>query len=558
MLKENFNESLLESIRGNWSKPALSDYQGASLTYGQVAEKTLWLQQVFLKMGIKRGDKIALIGKNSANWAIAYLGAVTYGAVIVPVLPDFHVDDFHHIVNHSDAVILFVSDSIWEKVDENRMPDLECIISLEDFEPLYAKKKSISKAISSAGEHYLDNFEGGLTSNNVTFGEVENSVMAAILYTSGTSGFSKGVMLTHNSLVANVRFARDYIPLEAGDAILSFLPMAHSFGCAFDFLFPFSVGCHITYLGKIPSPKILLKALAEIKPRLILSVPLLIEKIYKSRIKPKLDKTAVKILTKIPGLSGKIYGKVRASLVDSFGGNFLEIVIGGAALNAEVEEFLKKIKFPFTIGYGMTECGPLISYRPWTIHKKFSVGKLMDYLEIRIDTSVTEKGDGSGEIQVKGENLMLGYYKNEEATKQTIDTDGWLHTGDIGLIDEDGFIFLKGRHKNMLLGPAGENIYPEIIEAKLNNLPYVEESLVIEKDKKLVALVYANMDAVDAEELDEAALREKMEANRRRLNEQLPAYSRIIKIELFPEEFEKTPTKKIKRFLYTIPVTGNE
>ena len=558
MLKENFVEMIEESIKQNWALPAFSDYERKPISYGEVAEKVLWLHYVFEKSHIKKGDKIALIGRNSVNWAIVYLAAVTYGAVIVPVLPDFHEDDFHHIVNHSDSAILFAADAIYEKLEEAKMPELQGIFSLSDFKLIQSSKKIVSKAFEKVDSQFLEKFDGTLTSENFTFGKVGNNELAGILYTSGTSGFSKGVMLTHNSLVANVRFARNNIALKAGDTILSFLPMAHTFGCTFDFLFPFCVGCHITFLGKMPTPKILVQALGEIRPRLILSVPLLIEKIYKSRLKPQIDKTLVKVLSKLPGLGSKINHKIRSKLVDVFGGNFIEIVIGGAALNAEVEAFLRKINFPFTIGYGMTECGPLISYTPWPGNKAKAVGKLMDTLEIRIDSSITEVNDGSGEVQVRGENVMLGYYKNCEATKAAITKDGWLHTGDIGLIDNDGFIYLKGRHKDMLLGPSGQNIYPEEIEAKLNNLPFVEESLVIEKEEKLVALVYPNMEAVDGSGLDEKALQHKMEENRNMLNDQLPLYSRITKIELYPVEFEKTPTKKIKRFLYTIPMEENK
>ncbi len=549
MLKENFVEMLLESIKKNWDLPAFSDYKESSITYAEAAGKIKWLHHVFKNIHVKRGDKVALIGRNSSNWALVYLAAVTYGAGIVPVLPDFHTDDFHHIVNHSDSVLLFVADNLYEKIDETKMPGLEAIFSLQDLKSLlYAKKKTTAKAI--------EKYDGQVTQKDFSFDKVGNEELAGILYTSGTSGFSKGVMLPHNSLAANVRFARNNIDLKTGDTILSFLPMAHCFGCAFDFLFPFAVGCHITFLGQLPAPKVLVQALGEIRPRLILSVPLLIEKIYKSRLKPQLDKAAIKTLTKIPGVKNAIYKKIRKKLIDVFGGNFIEIVIGGAALNEEVENFLMKINFPFTVGYGMTECGPLISYTSFKNgHKKASVGQLMDTLEIRIDSTVTRADDGSGEVQVRGENVMTGYYKNEEATKATIDEDGWLHTGDIGMLDGDGFIYLKGRHKDILLGPSGQNIYPEEIEAKLNNMPYVEESLVIEKDDKIVALVYPNMEASDAEGLSEQGLQEKMEVNRELINRQLPAYSRLARIELFPEEFEKTPTKKIKRFLYTISHT---
>jgi long-chain acyl-CoA synthetase len=455
-------------------------------------------------------------------------------------------------------VILFVADTIYEEMDEAKMQELEGIFSLTDFKLLHSPKKTIPKVLQKADTLFLEKYDGTLTKEKFNLDKVGNDELAGILYTSGTSGFSKGVMLHHNSLAANVRFAQNNIALKSGDSILSFLPMAHSFGCAFDFLFPFCVGCHITFLGKIPSPKILVQALGSIRPRLILSVPLLIEKIYKSRIKPKLDKAVVKALSKLPVLGSKILQKIRHKLIEVFGGNFIEIVIGGAALNSEVETFLRKINFPFTVGYGMTECGPLISYIPWPENKFTAVGKLMDTLEIRIDPSVTDAKDGTGEILVRGENVMKGYYKNEEATKATIDKDGWLHTGDLGVIDEDGFIYIKGRHKDILLGPSGENIYPEVIEAKLNNLPFVEESLVIEKAKKLVALVYPNMESADEAGLNEQALQEKMEENRKALNEQLPVYSRINKIELYPEEFEKTPTKKIKRFLYIIPLESDK
>jgi long-chain acyl-CoA synthetase len=555
MLTENFVEMLQESIKKNWDLPAFSDWQEeAVLTYGEVSKKVLWLHHVFAKSHVKRGDKIALIGRNCTPWCIVYLAAVTYGAVIVPILPDFHADDFHHIVNHSDSVLLFAAEKIYEKLDEQKMPEVEAIFSLQDFKNvLFSKKKNLLKVIEKADDHCLEKYEGQLTAKNFAFDRVSNDELAGILYTSGTSGFSKGALLRHNSLAANVRFARTNIPLKAGDTILSFLPLAHAFGCTFDFLFPFAVGCHITLLGQIPSPRILIQALGEIRPRLILSVPLLIEKIYKNRLKPEIEKAAIKVLTKVPGLNSVIYKKIRQKLTEVFGGNFIEIVIGGAALNEEVERFLKKIKFPFTVGYGMTECGPLISYTPFREGPKpGSVGRLMDTLEIRIDSSVTQTTDGSGEIQVRGENVMSGYYKNEEASNEAIDEDGWLHTGDIGTLDGDGFIYIKGRHKSMLLGPSGQNIYPEEIEARLNNMPYVEESLVVEKDKLMVALVYPNMEAVDAEGLNEQQLQEKMEANRESLNQQLPAYSRIGRIELFPEEFEKTPTKKIKRFLYTI------
>ncbi|MCP4148596.1 MAG: long-chain fatty acid--CoA ligase, partial [bacterium] len=549
MLKENFGQMITESIIQNWELPAFSNFNESAVTYGKVAEKILWWHYIFQKCHIKKGDKIAVIGKNASNWAIAYLSVITYGAVIVPILPDFQSDDVQHIVNHSNSVLLFASENIYDKIDENKMPDLEGIFSLDDYQLLYAPQKNIAKILQKADSKYLEKFNGNLNAKNVSFENISNEDAAAVVYTSGTSGFSKGVLLPHNSLAANVRFARRNIPLKARDEIVSFLPLAHTFGCAFDLLFPFCVGCHIHFLGKIPSPKILIKAFSQVRPRLILSVPLVIEKIYKNHLKAAISKPVVSIMLKLPVLKEVIHKKIRKKLVELFGGNFLLIVIGGAALNDEVEQFLTRIKFPFTVGYGMTECGPLISYKPWPYNKVNAVGQLVDTLEVRIDSAATGTNDGTGEIQVRGENVMNGYYKNEEATKSTIDKNGWLHTGDIGSIDDDGFIFIKGRHKSMLLGASGQNIYPEEIEARLNNCPYVSESLLIEKDKKIVALVHPDLDAADSESLDENGLQQKMEKNRLAVNQQLPAFSRIMKIELYPEEFEKTPTKKIKRFL---------
>lgn len=552
MYRRNFVEIIRASIRENWDLPALSNYREDSISYGKVADRLLWFHYIFEKSGVKKGDKISLLGRNSANWAIVYLATVTYGAAIVPILPDFHTSDFHHIVNHSDSIFLFVADNIYDKMDESKMTKLEAIFSLQNFDIIYAKRKSLAKIMEKADNQYLEKLGGPVTRDNFVLPTINNDHLAGVLYTSGTSGFSKGVMLPHNSLAANVDFARNSIALKSGHAILSFLPNAHTFGCTFDFLFPFSVGCHITFLSQIPSPKILIQAMEQIKPHLILSVPLVIEKIYRKNIKPKLDKASIKLLTLVPGVGHIILNKIRTKLIEVFGGRFIEIVIGGAALNEEVETFLKKINFPYTCGYGMTECGPLISYKPWAFHKRGSVGQLIYTMELRIDSQVTGATDGSGEIQVRGENVMMGYYKNEEATEAVFTPDGWLHTGDIGVIDKDGYIYLKGRHKSMLLGPSGQNIYPEEIEARLNNLPYVEESLVIEKDKKIVALVYPNMETVDAEHLSIDELNEKMNLNLETLNSLLPVYSKVSRIELFPQEFEKTPTKKIKRFLYTI------
>jgi long-chain acyl-CoA synthetase len=546
MIQERYVNMLEDSIKKNWELPALSNYQGANINYGEMGEKILWLHNVYEKNHVKKGDKIAVIGKNSVNWGLVYLSAISYGAVIVPILPDFKPDDIQHIVNHSDSVLFFAAESIFENIDESKMPHLTAIVSLENFAPLYTKKNDGDKVFKESAEYKAEN----LSAESFALPDIQNDVLSAIVYTSGTTGFSKGVMLPQNSLSANVRYAQNNIPLKFGDKIVSFMPLAHSYGCAFEFLYPLSIGCHVTMLSKIPSPKIIVKAFQEVRPQLILSVPLVIEKIYKKQLMPVLSKPSMKIMLKLPIISKKIHAKIRQKLVDVFGGKFIEIVIGGAAFNPEVEEFLNKIGFPYTSGYGMTECGPLISYDGYKSTKMFSVGLEVDTLDVKIDSE--DPANVVGEILVKGENVMTGYYKNEEATREAIDSDGWLHTGDLGVIDSDGYIFIKGRSKNMILGASGQNIYPEEMEARLNNMTYVNESLVLGKGGKLVALVHPDMEAVDASKIDETKLAEKMEENRKALNAGLSAYMQISKIELYPEEFEKTPTKKIKRFMYNV------
>ncbi|MDZ7315039.1 MAG: AMP-binding protein [candidate division KSB1 bacterium] len=550
MIAERFTKDLERAIKSYWHQPALSDYESMTRTYGQIGESILKLHYVFEKNHIKRGDKIAIVGKNSVNWAIGYLATVTYGAVIVPILSDFKPNDIHHIVNHSDAVLLFASDYIQETLDESEMPNLAAIISLDDWRIVYAAKSSFAQAFERADQELVQKYGGRLTAESFSLPEVQNDELAAIVYTSGTTGFSKGVMLPHNSLSANIRYAQRNMPLKAGDRIVSFMPLAHSYGCAFEFLFPLTLGCHITFLGKTPSPKIILKAFQEIRPHLILSVPLVIEKIYRKQILPSISSKGVKLLLKAPIISKALEKKIRDKLMGAFGGNFHEIVVGGAAFNQEVELFLRRIGFPFTNGYGMTECGPLISYASWRENKPFSVGRVVDTLEIKIDSP--DPHNIVGEILVRGENVMLGYYKNPQATKEAIDGEGWLHTGDLGIIDKDGFIYIKGRSKNMILGPSGQNIYPEEIEDKLNNMPFVSESLIIEKNNRLTALVYPDYEAADAAGLNEEQLKAKMEENRIALNKMLPSYSPITRIDLYPEEFEKTPTRKIKRYLYNV------
>ena len=548
MLKENLVSYFEASIIKNWDLPALSDYKGATYTYAQVGTQIKKLHLLFQLAGIKKGDKISLLGKNSANWAMAFLSTVTYGAVIVPILPDFTAEDAVNIVNHSDSVFLFVSDSIYQTLDKNKMPAIKAAVSLEDFRIIHTSGSSLPSATEEFDKLFRDKYPEGISNKGYSFDPFPNSDLAVINYTSGTTGFSKGVVLNLNSLSANVRYAQENMPLKSGDSIVSFLPLAHTYGCAFEFLFPFSLGCHITFLTKSPSPQVIIEAFGVVRPHLVLAVPLIIEKIYKKKILPAISKGSVKILKKIPLLNKLVYNKVRKSLVDAFGGRFHEVVIGGAALNAEVEDLLDKINFPFSIGYGMTECGPLISYAGWKIRKLRSAGKIIDTLEVAIDSH--DPYNTVGEILLRGENVMLGYYKNEQATAEALDKDGWLHTGDLGIIDKDQYIYIKGRSKSMILGPSGQNVYPEEIEARLNNLVYIQESVVIERDKKIVALVFPDFAALEAAGIPKDQYQQKMEEYRREMNAILPNFMGITKIEMVTEEFEKTPKKSIKKFLY--------
>jgi len=551
MIKDNFVKMLEDSIKNNWDLPALSDYKGKTYLYKDVARKIARIHIMFEECNIQPGDKIALCGKNSANWAMVYLATVTYGAVIVPILADFKTDDIHHIVKHSDSKVLFVGDPIWENLDESNMSELRAIFSLTDFRLIIQEAhEKIQQIYTKLDGLYEAKYKGALAPELINYPEVTNDKVAILNYTSGTSGFSKGVVLPANSLAVNVKFFSENLPLKPGDNVVSILPLAHTYGCAFEFLSPFKVGCHINFLTRTPSPKIIINAFKEIKPRVVLAVPLILEKIYKNQILPILNKRSMKVLMNVPLLNNKIFQQIRNKLVDSFGGNFVEVIIGGAALNAEVEDFLKKIQFPFTVGYGMTECGPLIAYASHEDHRKYSCGKLMDeYLEIKIDSD--DPHNTPGEIILKGEQVMYGYYKNEEATKESMDSNGWLHTGDMGVIDEDKFVYIRGRSKNMLLASNGQNVYPEEIEAKINNMPFVQESLVIQRNDQFVALVYPDYSAADESGMTKDDLDLIMEENRKNLNEQLPAYESVKEFQLFPSEFEKTAKRSIKRFLYT-------
>jgi long-chain acyl-CoA synthetase len=546
MIQENLVRYYENSIRQNWNIPAFSDYKGIEYTYKEIAEKIVLIHRVFEQAGVKKGDKVALIGKNSSNWAIAFLATVCYGAVIVPILPDFKPNDVQNIINHSDSVFLFTGEQIIDTLSQSEMPNLLAIVSINDFTIKYSNKIDVTFPSSD----YLSLiFPNGLTPDNFKLPVVENENLALISYTSGTTGHSKGVMLLLNSLSANVRYAQNNMPLKSGDKIVSFLPLAHAYGLAFEFLFPFSLGCHITFLTKTPSPQIITQAFGEIKPRLILSVPLVIEKIYKKKLLPTLEKPAIKILLAIPGINLIIRKSIKKKLMEVFGGNFHEVVIGGAAFNADAERFFRAIKFPFTVGYGMTECGPLISYSPWKTTRLHASGRIVDTLEIRIDSADAQKIPG--EILVKGDNVMVGYYKNEEAAKNAIDKDGWLHTGDLGLIDKLGNIYIKGRSKSMILGSSGQNIYPEEIESVINNKYCVTESLVIEEDGKLIALIYPDNETIEAHKINEKELQHILEHHRKDINHQFPAFMNVSKFVIHPEEFEKTPKRSIKRFLYT-------
>jgi long-chain acyl-CoA synthetase len=543
--------TLFESaIRDNWDLAALSDYGGESFTYKSIGARIVKVHAMFKAAGVQKGDHVSLLGKNSAHWCMIYLATVTYGAVIVPILPDFKPADVHYIVTHSDSVILFAEDSLFKELDSEAMPQLRHIFKIQDDSILYSNKASSvtlsAEATSPADAHGR---VSDMTPDMLRFPSSDYNDIAVISYTSGTTGFSKGVVLQHKSLLGNILYAHRNMPLNPRDKILSFLPLAHTYGCAFEFLFPFSLGCDITFLTKTPSPKIIMQAFQEIRPALILSVPLVIEKIFKSQILPALRKPPVSMLIGIPGINKLIYKKIRAKMVDVFGGNFRELVIGGAPFNAEAERFFKKMNFPFTVGYGMTECGPLISYASWNTTQLGASGRAVDELEIRIDS--LDPYHKSGEILIRGNHVMLGYYKNEEATKAVLDESGWLHSGDLGVIDRQGNIYIKGRSKSMILGPSGKNIYPEEIEARLNNRFMVMESLVIERDDKLIALIYPDFDAVEKAGTTREHLPEVFKGYIHDLNHHMPKYIRIANFEIVPAEFEKTPKRSIKRFLYT-------
>lgn len=548
-MAESFIAFIEESIKKNWDLDALTDYKGATLQYKDVARKIEKLHILLKESGVEKGDKIAVCGRNSSHWGVTFLATVTYGAVIVPILHEFKADNIHNIVNHSEAKLLFVGDMAWETLNEEAMPNLEGIILMNDFTLLVCRREKLYYAREHLNEMFGKKFPKNFRKEHVKY-ELDNPEELAVLnYTSGTTSFSKGVMLPYRALWSNMKFASEVLTLHSGDKIVSILPMAHMYGLSFEFLYEFIAGCHVYFLTRMPSPKIIFQAFAEVKPNLVIAVPLIIEKIIKKSVLPKLQTPAMKILLKVPIINDKIKATVREQLIQAFGGNFYEIIIGGAAFNSEIEQFLKSVDFPYTVGYGMTECAPIICYEDWKKFKPGSCGKAAPRMEVKILSPDPE--NVVGEIICRGPNVMLGYYKNEKATAEVIDSEGWLHTGDLGVMDKEGNVTIKGRSKNMLLGPSGQNIYPEEIEEKLNGYPMVAECIVIQQgDDKLAALIYPDFEEAEAAGMDNNAIEKLMEENRVALNAELPPYSQIARVKIYPEEFEKTPKKSIKRFLY--------
>lgn len=548
MIQQNFIQLFEESFKKNWDLPALTDYKGGtSYSYGELAETIAKLHLLFSGLGIQKGDKISLIGKNHSSWSVIFMATITYGGVIVPILHEFNPESIEHIITHSDSKLVFVNESLWETLDRDnvKVP----VFELPSFALLQSDDESVKEKVNISDEKFKSSYQRRFSKEDIRYADVSNEEVVCINYTSGTTGFSKGVMITANNFAGNITYGQKLNLLFTGESNLAFLPMAHVYGCTFDFLYALATGVHITLLGTIPTPQNLINALKEVKPKLIFTVPLIFEKIYKKKILPIIDKPIVKVLLKIPGINNLILNRIKKSLIDSLGGNFREVIIGGAALNAEVEAFFHRMKFPFTVGYGMTECAPLISYDHHYDFIPTSCGSVLDkIMEARIDSGDQETIPG--EIQVRGENVMKGYYKNPEATEAAFTDDGWLKTGDSGII-KDNRLFIKGRIKNMLLAANGQNVYPEEIESRLNNLPYIAESVIVLRDYKLVALVFPDIAAVTADHITRERLEEIMQENKGILNKAVAHYEKINSIEIVESEFEKTPKKSIKRFLYS-------
>lgn len=548
-MEKSFLAFIENSIKKNWDMDALTDYKGATLQYKDLARKIEKLHILLAESGIQPGDKVALCGRNSSHWGVAFLAILTYGAVAVPILHEFKADNVHNIINHSEARLLFVGDVVWESLNEAAMPNLEGIILMTDFTLQVCRSERLEYAREHLNELFGKKFPKNFRKEHVAYRRDEAEELAVINYTSGTTSFSKGVMIPYRALWSNTQFAFEVLNLKTGSRVISILPMAHMYGLAFEFIYEVCAGCHIFFLTRMPSPKIIFQAFAEVKPNIVIAVPLIIEKIIKKNVLPTLETLKMKILLRVPVINDKIKETVREHMVQAFGGNFYEVIVGGAAFNQDVEKLLRSIDFPYTVGYGMTECAPIICYEDWKFFKAGSCGKAAPRMEVKIDSQDPEHI--VGEILTRGDNVMLGYYKNPEATAQVIDAEGWLHTGDLGVMDKEGNVFIKGRSKNMLLGPSGQNIYPEEIEEKLSNMPYVCENIVIQQsDNKLVALIYPDFEEAYANGLSQADIEKAMEANRVAVNAELPAYSQIARVKIYPEEFEKTPKKSIKRFLY--------
>ena len=543
------NKIYQEAFKKHWERPAISNYQGVTLKYGDVARRIAKLHIMFEECGLEKGDKVALCSRNQANWAVAFLAAMTYGAVPVPLLHEFKSSNIHHLVNHSEAKILFVDDVIWEGLTETEMPDLHAIIQVNTFKLLYAADEHIVEVREHLNELFGRKYPMAFTPDALDYYEDSAEELAIINYTSGTSGFSKGVMIPYRAIFSNIEFAKKVLPeLDHTKNMVSMLPSAHMYGLMFELMYELSVGAHVHFLSRVPSPKIIMQAMSEVKPYLVIAVPLVIEKIYKSKVKPVLEKEGIRFLMKLPGLNQVVMNKIKAELVNAFGGEFYEVIIGGAAFNKEVEAFFKQIGFPFTVGYGMTECTPIITYDDWQNEKLYSCGKAAPNLEVKIDSPDPE--NVAGEILVKGANVFMGYYKNEEATKATFTEDGWFRTGDMGVLDADGSLFIRGRSKCMILGPSGQNIYPEEVETVINSQPYVVDSLVVEEDGGLTALIYPDFAQGAKDGMDQRTFAKYIEDTLPELNKELPNYARLKKIKVMTEDFERTPKKSIKRYLY--------
>ena len=546
--KDNINQYIAQAIKDNWDNLALTDFDGSSFQFRDVARKIAKLHILFECIGIKPEDRIALCGRNSAQWSIAFLASVTYGAVAVPILHDFKADNIHHLVNHSESKLLFADVYTWENLDPDAMTSLKGAILISDYSILLSRNKKIESARHNLNRLFGERYPERFTPDDIDYFEPADDRLALINYTSGSTGMSKGVMLTYGNLWSNVQFCIDGLDfLLPGDGLVCMLPLAHMFGLMVELLHPFVKGCHVSFLTRTPSPRVIMEAFARVKPKLIVTVPLIIEKIIRTRVFPMLDKPLMKLLLNVPVIDDKLFARIKDKLTEVFGGNLKEIIIGGAGLNKDVEQFLRRIHFPYTVGYGMTECGPLVAYAPWDIQREGSCGRIVDRMNARIGS--TDPAAIPGVLWVKGDNVMQGYYKNPEATAAVFD-DGWMNTGDICTIDSDGFLYIRGRDKNMILGPSGQNIYPEEIEMQLNAMPYIGESLIVERNGKLVALIYPDIENAKRQNMSDSDLANAMKQNVATLNSNLPAYSQIADYKIMSEEFEKTPKRSIKRYLY--------